>query len=90
MKKHSPIINEDGEVRELTEEDMKQFRPASEALPASLRTKLQVRGPQKAPVKQAVSVRFSTDVLEYFRATGTGWQTRMDLALKEWITTHRP
>lgn len=33
--------------------------------------------------KQAVSIRLSPDVLEHFRGTGPGWQTRMDEALRE-------
>jgi len=32
------------------------------------------------------SIRFSAEVISYFRATGKGWQTRMDNALKEWIS----
>jgi uncharacterized protein (DUF4415 family) len=29
-------------------------------------------------------------VLESFRVTGDGWQTRMDAALKDWLKTHSP
>ena len=43
------------------------------------------RGPQQAPTKQLVSVRFSPEVLEYFKATGTGWQTRLNDALLDWV-----
>ena len=43
------------------------------------------RGPQQAPTKQWVSVRYSSEVLEYFKATGAGWQTRMNEALLEWV-----
>ena len=32
---------------------------------------LRRRGPQKAPTKILVSVRYSEEVLEYFRATGS-------------------
>jgi uncharacterized protein (DUF4415 family) len=39
------------------------------------------RPPAKAP-KEAVSIRLSPDVLEYFRAGGKGWQTRIDAALR--------
>lgn len=35
------------------------------------------------------SIRFSPEVLAYFRATGKGWQTRIDVALKEWIATQK-
>jgi uncharacterized protein (DUF4415 family) len=40
------------------------------------------RGKQKQPTKQLVSLRLSPAVLEYFKATGPGWQTRIDDALK--------
>ena len=43
------------------------------------------RGPQVAPTKQLVSVRYSPEVLEYFKAAGSGWQTRMNEALLEWV-----
>jgi uncharacterized protein (DUF4415 family) len=44
------------------------------------------RGPQVAPTKQLVSVRFSPEVLEYFKGTGAGWQTRMNDVLSEWVS----
>lgn len=43
--------------------------------------------PKAAQPKQQVSIRFSHDVVDYFRATGKGWQTRMDAALREWIAS---
>jgi uncharacterized protein (DUF4415 family) len=46
------------------------------------------RGPQHSPTKQLVSVRYSPDVLAYFKATGAGWQTRMNEALQEWVASH--
>ena len=41
------------------------------------------RGRQQAATKQLVSLRLSPAVLEYFKATGPGWQTRIDEALKK-------
>ena len=46
------------------------------------------RGAQKAPTKVATTLRLSPEVDAYFRATGKGWQTRIDAALKEWIADH--
>jgi len=40
------------------------------------------RGPQKAPTKERITLRLSRDVVEHFRATGDGWQTRIDEALQ--------
>lgn len=39
------------------------------------------RGPQKAPTKKLVSLRLSPEVIEHFKATGSGWQTRIDSTL---------
>jgi uncharacterized protein (DUF4415 family) len=36
-------------------------------------------------IKVSTTVRFDSDVLEAFRATGRGWQGRMNQALKEWL-----
>jgi uncharacterized protein (DUF4415 family) len=46
------------------------------------------RGPQVAPTKQLVSVRYSPEVLAFFKASGAGWQSRMDEALKQWVSSH--
>jgi uncharacterized protein (DUF4415 family) len=43
------------------------------------------RGPGQKPRKIQLTVRYSPEVVAYFKATGQGWQTRMDAALKEWI-----
>ena len=43
------------------------------------------RGRQATPTKQLVSVRYSTELLQYFKSTGTGCQTRMNEALLEWV-----
>ncbi|WP_434735661.1 BrnA antitoxin family protein [Accumulibacter sp.] len=47
------------------------------------------RGPNKHPTKEQVTVRYSPEVLAYFRATGAGWQTRMDEALCEYVSQHK-
>ena len=46
------------------------------------------RGPQINPTKQLVSVRYSPEVLDFFRASGAGWQSRMDEVLKKWVAKH--
>lgn len=63
----------------------------SHSLP-ELREKLAVRrrGPGKRPAKEQVAVRYSVDVLAAFRASGPGWQARMDEALRDWLKTHSP
>lgn len=48
------------------------------------------RGPQKAPRKVATAIRLSPEVIEFFKSGGSGWQTRMDEALREYVKTHSP
>jgi uncharacterized protein (DUF4415 family) len=70
---------------EWTEEDFARARPASELPPhmlaAFLRTKSRGGRPPGSN-KRAVSIRLDEDVLEKFRATGPGWQSRINEALK--------
>ena len=88
MASRKPLIDTDGEVRELTAEDMAKFRPAADVLPSSLRKKLGVRGPQRTPTKERITIRLSREVVEQFRESGEGWQTRVDSALREWLKNH--
>ena len=92
MTKRAPLIDEDGEVRELTAVDLRRFKPATEVLPPELFKVIGIkpRGPQKAPIKHATTIRLSPDVMAAFKATGAGWQTRIDAALKDWLRTHSP
>ncbi|MEA3031276.1 MAG: hypothetical protein QOG13_2601 [Sphingomonadales bacterium] len=71
---------------EWTEEDFARARPASEVHGPEFAAKLLRRGrPPKAQgeKKEAVSIRLSPDVLAHFRASGEGWQTRIDEALRK-------
>lgn len=41
--------------------------------------------PRSASTKKLVSIRYSPEVLKYFRSTGEGWQSRIDEVLREYI-----
>jgi uncharacterized protein (DUF4415 family) len=89
--KHKPLTNADGELRkDLTDRELAGFRPAHEVLPADFQHMLGVRkrGPQKAPKKIATSIRLSPMVIEAFKATGNGWQARIDEALRTFLKEH--
>jgi uncharacterized protein (DUF4415 family) len=47
------------------------------------------RGPQVAPTKVPISIRLSRDVAAGLRATGPGWQSRTDEALRNWLKTQQ-
>ena len=60
--------------------------------PKQLKSMVPIRAlrgrPKSASTKQLVSVRYSPEVLAYFKSTGEGWQSRMDRVLREYVTRH--
>ena len=48
-----------------------------------------LRGRPKSDSKKLlVSVRYSPEVVAYFKSTGEGWQSRMDGVLRKYVTRH--
>ncbi len=69
---------------ELTEEELKEMRPFREVFPelaASIDRKL--GRPKAENPKKAISLRLDAEVIERFKATGHGWQSRMNEALRK-------
>ena len=84
-RKPEPQLD-DGDNPEWTEADFARARPASE-LPIGIleqfpRTRTP-RGPQKSPKKVQIAIRLSPDIVDHYRATGRGWQGRMEAALRK-------
>lgn len=65
-----------------TEEELAQARPFAEVFP-ELADAIRKRGP--ARTKTAVSIRLDDDLVAELRATGPGWQGRVNDALREWV-----
>ncbi len=70
----------------LNDELLNKMRPVKESHPEIPH---RVRGPQKDPKKVLVSVRYSPEVIKYFKSTGPGWQSRMDNVLREYVESHQ-
>ncbi len=66
----------DSENPELTDADFRQMK--------------RIGRPPIANRKVAVSIRLDQDVLNPFKQSGEGWQTRVNAALKDWLRDHRP
>lgn len=48
-----------------------------------------LRGRPKSPNRKLlISVRYSPEVVEYFKSTGEGWQSRMDGVLRQYVARH--
>ena len=58
------------------------------SLPEPFKAAVKRGRPPKALKKVLLSVRYSVEVVEYFKSTGKGWQTRMDDVLKKHVESH--
>lgn len=84
-----PLIDDTGEVRELTPEDLAQFKPARDVLSEGLMAKLKKPGrPLSSNPKVSTTVRLDAEVIAFFKATGKGWQTRMNEVLREYVASN--
>lgn len=75
-------IANDPDNPEITDEQFAQMRPFAEVFPEMAASLRRMRGRQKAPTKRLISLRLDQDVIEGFKATGPGWQARMNAALR--------
>jgi uncharacterized protein (DUF4415 family) len=66
----------DPDAPPLTDEQIKWFKPK------------RLRGrPVGTGKKMQLTLRIDTDVIEYFKQNGDGWQTRMNDALRDWVAS---
>ncbi len=68
----------DPDAQPLTPQQLKSMRPIQA-----------VRGrPKSERKKLLVSVRYSQEVVDFFKSTGEGWQSRMDGVLRQYVEQH--
>ena len=64
-------------------------QPLTDAQLAALTPMRSLRGrPKSTSRKLLLSVRYSPEVVEFFKSTGEGWQSRMDGVLREYVARH--
>jgi uncharacterized protein (DUF4415 family) len=69
---------------EWTEEDFKNARPFAEVFPEFAESIRRSRGrPAVESPKRQISLRLDPDVIDAFKATGKGWQGRINDALRK-------
>ena len=68
-------IANDEDTYELSKDDFKQLRHAGR--------------PKLDKTKKHTNLRLDEDILQAFKASGKGWQTRINNALAEWLKTHK-
>lgn len=67
---------------EWTEADFKKAQRLDAILPELAQT-IRRRGKQKAPTKTSVSIRLDAEVVEAYKATGSGWQAKLNTDLRK-------
>jgi len=85
----------DAENPEWTTAEFRRAKPAGRVLPElfSAQTTAEMLRPKRGrPAslnpKSHVNLRLDAEVVNAFRASGEGWQTRLNAALKDWLKTH--
>ena len=83
-----PSVDEDKAITAAARND-----PDAQPLtPKQLKAMVPIRAlrgrPKSENKKLLVSVRYSPEVVEYFKSTGDGWQSRMDGVLRKYVTRH--
>ncbi len=85
---HMPTAAEDKGITAAakSDPDAKPLTPAQLKAMVPLRS---LRGrPKSENKKLLVSVRYSPEVVAYFKSTGEGWQSRMDGVLRQYVSRH--
>jgi uncharacterized protein (DUF4415 family) len=83
-----PTVAEDKAITAAakSDPDAQPLTPAQLKAMVPLRS---VRGrPKSENKKLLVSVRYSPEVVAYFKSTGEGWQSRLDGVLRQYVSRH--
>lgn len=83
-----PTLDEDKAINAAARSD----QDAQPLAPSQLRAMVPLRSvlgrPKSENRKLLVSVRYSPEVVAYFKSTGQGWQSRMDGVLRDYVERH--
>lgn len=83
-----PTIEEDKLITAAAESDPDAIPLTDEQMSAMVPIRVLRGRPKLANKKKLVSIRYSPEVIDYFRASGAGWQARMDAVLKQYVEAH--
>ncbi len=92
LSKRSTILMPTAEEDKAITAAAKSDPDAQPLTPKQLKAMVPIRAlrgrPRSENKKLLVSVRYSPEVVAYFKSTGEGWQSRMDGVLREYVTRH--
>jgi uncharacterized protein (DUF4415 family) len=84
-----PSVHEDKAITAAarSDPDAQPLTPTPTQLTAMVPLKSLRGRPKSENKKQLVSVRYSPEVLAYFKSTGDGWQSLMDSVLRQYVSS---
>lgn len=92
VSKHPAIVMPTAEEDAAITAAARSDPDAQPLTPKQLKAMVPIRAlrgrPKSENKKLLVSVRYSPEVIAYFKSTGEGWQSRMDGVLRKYITRH--
>ena len=92
ISKRSTILMPTAEEDKIITAAAKSDPDAQPLTPKQLKAMVPIRAlrgrPKSENKKLLVSVRYSPEVIAYFKSTGEGWQSRMDGVLRKYVTRH--
>ena len=83
-----PSVEEDKAITTAARSDPNALPLTPKQLKAMVPIRALRGRPKSENKKLLVSVRYSPEVVEYFKSTGEGWQSRMDGVLRKYVTRH--
>lgn len=83
-----PTVEEDRAITAAAQSDADAQPLTPKQLKAMVPMKTLRGRPKSENKKLLVSVRYSPEVVAYFKSTGEGWQSLMDSVLREYVARH--
>mgnify|MGYP005610656233 CR=1 FL=1 len=83
-----PTVAEDKAITAAAKTDPDAQPLTTKQLQAMVPLKSMRGRPKSENKKLLVSVRYSPEVVAYFKSTGEGWQSRMDGVLRQYVSRH--
>jgi uncharacterized protein (DUF4415 family) len=80
-----PSLEEDSVILAAAQADPDAHQLTDAQLAAMVPMRSLKGRPKSEKKKLLLSVRYSPEVVAYFKATGDGWQTRMDEVLRDYV-----
>ena len=83
-----PTLEEDQLITAAAESDPDALPLTDEQMSALVPMRKVRSRPKLANKKELISIRYSPEVIDYFKASGAGWQARMHAVLKDYVEAH--